>query len=162
MTETDFWIMVEASHDTALNDMELKCRLIQDAVTKLPEADAADCVRWLDAALARTYTWPLWGAAYVMKGGCGDDAFRDFRACLISRGEAAVVQALGDPDSLAEKAGDIESWFYEGYDNAILNGARLSLGALPARAASPMEPSGEKWAEDEVDARYPRLHELYG
>ncbi len=161
MNDTACWILVEACHATALNDMELKCRLVRDAVGALSEADAADFVRWFDATMARTYTWGIWGAAFVMNGGCGDDAFRDFRACLISRGEARVMQALEDPDSLAEVAGDIESWFYQGYDTAVLSGARSRLGAVADRTPDPAEPAGEKWDEDTVNRLYPRLHATY-
>lgn len=162
MNDTACWILVETCHDTALNDMEFKCQLVHDAVSKLSEADVADFVRWFDATMGRAYTWGLWGAAYVMNGGCGDDAFANFCACLISRGEAALVKALADPDSIADVAGDIESWFYEGYDTAIMNAARLSLGTLPERGPFPAEPSGEKWDEDTVTTLYPRLQELYG
>ncbi len=161
MTDTECWILIEQCHDMALNDMELKCRLIREAVERLPDDSAADMVRFLDTQMSRCYTWPLWGAAYVMNGGCGDDGFHDFRACLISRGEAAVVKALKDPDSLADIAGDIESWFYEGYDAAILNGAQAVLGTLPARGPFPTEPEGEQWAEDTVADLYPELKALY-
>lgn len=84
MHDTACWTVVEKCHDTALNDMALKCQLIHDAVSKLSECDATDFVRWFDATMARACNWGLWGA-------------------------------LKDPDSLADVAGDIESWFREGY-----------------------------------------------
>ena len=163
MTDTDCWILLEQCHDMALNDMELKSRLVREAIERLPEADAADMLRFFDAAMARCYTWPLWGAAYVMNGGCGDDTFNDFRACLISRGEAAVLGALKDPDTaLADIAGGVESWFYQGFDSAIRVGVQAVLGTLPGRGPFPAEPAGEQWAEDEVYKLYPQLAELYG
>ncbi|MGW9206325.1 DUF4240 domain-containing protein [Embleya sp. NPDC055664] len=32
------------------------------------------------------YLWDLWAAAYLIGGGCSDDAFMDFRAGLIAQG----------------------------------------------------------------------------
>jgi hypothetical protein len=83
MNDTACWILVEKCHDTG---------------SKLSESEATDFVRWFDATMARAYNRGLWGAAYVMNGGCGDDSFIDFRCCLISRGEAALLGALKDPD----------------------------------------------------------------
>ena len=36
--------------------------------------------------LNQAYTWNLWGAAYVIHGGCSDDGFEYFRRWLVSRG----------------------------------------------------------------------------
>ena len=36
--------------------------------------------------VARSYDWNLWGAAYLMKGGCSDDAFDYFRGWLVAQG----------------------------------------------------------------------------
>ena len=44
----------------------------------------------------------MWGAAYVIHGGCSDDGFEYFRRWLISRGRKAYEAALADPDSLAQ------------------------------------------------------------
>ena len=52
--------------------------------------------------MADAYTWDLWGAAYLINGGCSDDGFAYFRSWLISRGRAAYEEAVRDPDSLAD------------------------------------------------------------
>ena len=44
----------------------------------------------------------LWAAAFVIEGGCSDDAFMDFRAGLIALGKKIYLNALADPDSLAD------------------------------------------------------------
>jgi Protein of unknown function (DUF4240) len=63
--------------------------------------------------------WTPLLAAYVINGGCGDDSFQDFRASLIFRGRTSFRNAVTDPESLADKAIDIDSWFHEGLDYAI-------------------------------------------
>lgn len=61
--------------------------------------------RHLDAA----YKADLSAAAVLLNGGsCGDDCFYGFRCWLISRGQRVYEAALTDPDTLADKAVDIE------------------------------------------------------
>jgi hypothetical protein len=55
-----------------------------------------------DSADVGAYTRSLWGAAYVMHGGCSDDSFSDFRATLISHGRTIYDAALADTESLAD------------------------------------------------------------
>ena len=51
---------------------------------------------------AEAHDWNLWGAAYLMKGGCSDDAFDYFRGWLVAQGRRTWERALRDPDTLAE------------------------------------------------------------
>lgn len=52
------------------------------------------------------YDWGLWGAAYVIHGGCsGDNTFSDFRSYLFSLGRSVFERALEDPDPLADVEG---------------------------------------------------------
>lgn len=39
-----------------------------------------------DQLHAALYRWDLWAAAYLIGGGCSDDAFIDFRARIIAQG----------------------------------------------------------------------------
>lgn len=48
------------------------------------------------------YRWKLWAAAYWLYGGCSNDSFTDFRACLISLGKRRYFLVLEDPDALAD------------------------------------------------------------
>src|SRR5579863_4807097 len=52
--------------------------------------------------LNKAYTWNLWGAAYVIHGGCSDDGFEYFRRWLVSKGQDIYEATLTDPDSLAQ------------------------------------------------------------
>lgn len=49
------------------------------------------------------YQYGLWDAASVIKEyGCSDDGFMDFRAWLIAQGRDVYMNALKDPDTLAD------------------------------------------------------------
>ena len=43
----------------------------------------------------------LWSAACVMRDGCSDDGFMDFRTWLVGQGKEVYLSALKDPDALA-------------------------------------------------------------
>jgi hypothetical protein len=104
----------------------------------------------------RAYSYNLWGAAYVIHGGCGDDTFNDFRSSLISRGRASFERALADPDSLADDDVDETTWFFEGFQYAVTAGVRAVTGSRPGRR-HPDRPSGEAWHENDLPVLFPRL-----
>ena len=158
MDDLKFWEGVQHAHDQSSGDMDEKCDGIRTVVSTLPKDDAMAFSRFFDSMMDRAYSWPLWGAAYVIHGGCGDDTFSDFRASLISRGRSAFEKALADPDSLADEEFDEDSWFYEGYQYAVTDGVKAAVGSVINREKPhPVEPSGTEWAEDKVYDLYPKL-----
>src|SRR5262249_35439876 len=66
------------------------------------ELHGFDRVFW--ELMDESYRADLWGAAYIIKGGCSDDGFDYFRAWLIMQGQQIYIQALKNPDSLAPRA----------------------------------------------------------
>lgn len=53
-------------------------------------------------AYESSYTSRLWGAAYIILGGCSDDSFDYFRAWLISQGENIYKKTIQNPEILAK------------------------------------------------------------
>lgn len=162
MDELKFWEIVGSAHDQSDGNMDEKCDLIGTALSKLSKDDARAFSVLFDAMMDRAYSWPLWGAAYVINGGCGDDTFSDFRASLISRGRTAFESALADPESLASEDFDEDAWFYEGYQYAVTDGVKAAVGSVVNRESPhPGEPSGQAWEEDKVYDLYPQLAEKF-
>jgi hypothetical protein len=158
MDEDVFWAMVQRCHDVSSGDMKEKCKLVIAEIARLSAEDALAFHQIFQRMMDAAYAWPLWGAAYVANGGCGDDSFSDFRASLISRGRAAYENALADPDSLADDTIYIDSWFYEGFQYAITDGVKAKIGKRPTRAfPHPRSPAGTPWPEKTVCDLYPRL-----
>jgi hypothetical protein len=124
-----------------------------------------------DEAVAAANKIDLWGAAYLINGGCSDDAFRDFRCWLVGRGRHAYEAALKNPDTLADVLdGDPVDGF--GLDAAALRVYEAQTGMSDFydrldRAEEdmpPPPPEGDDWDfEDEAEmrARFPRLSHLY-
>jgi len=162
MDEMKFWTIVGSAHEQSNGNMDEKCELIRAALSKLPKDDARAFSAFFRAMMDRAYSWPLWGAAYVINGGCGDDTFSDFRASLISRGRTAFERALSDLESLAAEDFDEDTWFYEGYQYAVTDGVEAAVGSAVNREGPlPGEPSGQAWDEDKVFELYPQLAEKF-
>ncbi len=153
-----FWAFIAAARDAAGDDVDDRVGgLEQVLLTQHPDDVAAFQAKY-DELLARAYRWDLWGAAYLMNGGCSDDGFRYFRDWLISEGEAAYEAALADPDSLADVAQDeefeLESFGYVAAEvHEQMTDAPLPRGSI----TDPASPAGQEWDEDELPALLPRL-----
>ena len=162
MDEMRFWQIVQQTHDKTKGDMDQKCALLKDTLSKIASDEAKAFANIFDSMMDRSYTWALWGAAYIINGGCGDDTFSDFRASLISRSRSKFEQAVSDPDSMPIEDFDEETWFYEGYQYAVTDGVIAAVGASVDREKPyPNEPSGDQWDEDKVYDLYPKLSEKF-
>jgi hypothetical protein len=114
-------------------------------------------LKWMNRSFGNSCSAPMmWGAPYVIHGGCSDDTFNDFRSSLISRGRACFERAIADPDSLSDEAFDETAWFHEGYQYAVTAGVKAVGGLRPGRQ-HPDRPSGEDWVEDDLRELFPRL-----
>lgn len=176
MTEAEFWAHVSATRpggfDPKAHAAELSARL-----AKLPEGDILDFAHHWDAASARAYLQDLWGAAYLVNGGCSDDGFQYFRWWLILQGRAAFDAALADPDTLLEVLDgerEVEAEVYPGIDAWFRATGRANddagydafYRALTARHPTPPTdpPLAAEWDFDddaEVRRRFPRLAAAY-
>lgn len=162
MDEMKFWEIVQTAHDRSDGDMERKCDAIKTIIAELDKAEALAFSYLFDDMMDKAYSWPLWGAAYIINGGCGDDTFTDFRASLISRGQAVYEKVVSNPESLADESYDEEAWFYEGYQYAVGDGVEAATGFVPPRHnLYPQSPSGEEWTEEQVYQLFPKLSEKF-
>jgi hypothetical protein len=158
--EAKFWELVQQAHSAAGDDMDRKCEVLKAEIGRLSKNDANDfAMLFFETMMDRAYSHKLWGAAYVIHGGCSDDTFDDFRSSLISRGRSCFERAIADPDSLADEPFDETAWFYEGYQYAVIAGVEAVAGSWPGRRhPHPDHPSGEDWAEDDLPELFPRLN----
>src|SRR5215469_2233304 len=102
MPAEKFWHIMqraaESSHDPDAHVNALRALLRELTLEEIVSFEVA-FRRYLNKA----YTWDLWGAAYVVHGGCSDDGFEYFRRWLVSKGRDVYDTALADPDSLAQR-----------------------------------------------------------
>lgn len=170
MNTNEFWALIgDAARDGGTPDA-----VAGRAVATLAKRDAAEIVgfeqhrrRVLDAS----YKVDLFGAAYLVNGGCSDEGFDAFRGWLMAQGREAFARAVGEPDSLAE---------LPAVKRAALTGEELGSEKMLAVAVDayreatgeemPEEPATKRpntddfWDfddEEEVRRRFPRLAALF-
>lgn len=104
MSVDRFWNVVERARAQSEDpsDAEEVARRTLMLLVELPSAEVAALAQPLWDLRAQSYRWDLWGAAYVLNGGCSDDGFEYFRGWLIAQGRAVFEVAVADPDGLAE------------------------------------------------------------
>ena len=159
MTRDDFWTLIESANPGGDADA-FAGRLQARLAGRTPEEIRAS-ERHRAGLFAESYTWSLWGAAYVINGGCSDDGFEYFRGWLMTRGRAVWEGALREPDSLAGLPGDADEWVE---CEEMLSVARAAFEAvtgteMPADGVRNPE-LGAGWDFDdeaEMRRRYPKL-----
>jgi hypothetical protein len=152
-----FWQLIEDSRENAGGDSNEQADELTDLLSDLPPDEIVAFDRLLQDLLAAAYRRDLWAAASIINGGCSDDGFEYFRAWLVAQGARVYHEALADPETLAERAEpdatNAESLLYAAGD-----AYRVETGRdLPARASHPSEPAGERWSEDDLEHRFPKL-----
>lgn len=95
-----FWQLVTIDDKTA--DPESVSERLKTSLNALNDEQLIEFDKQFSICMRRSYTWDLFGAAFVMAG-CNDDyGFSEFRCWLISRGEKVFNTAIVNPDSLAD------------------------------------------------------------
>jgi hypothetical protein len=161
--------MIDETRDSAEGDPVDQADLLVERLVERTPDEVLDFARLFEARMNRAWRTDLWGAADLLLGGAGQDAFESFCAWLIGQGRDVFEGALADPDELAdllpefddEDDGDAEElgWVADrAYEQ--LTGARLP--DLGRRAGDPI---GADFDFDDprlMEQRYPRLWERYG
>jgi hypothetical protein len=163
-----FWKVIDEARrpDGAEHFEALKARL-----SGLPVEELIGFQTRFDELMTAANLIDLWGAAYLVNGGCSDDGFHDFRAWLIGCGRHIYEVALKDPDTLADVL-----------DGEPVNGFGLDVAAVRVyeertgkddfydqldreeAGLPPPPPEGVDWDFDdaaEMRRRFPRLSRLY-
>jgi hypothetical protein len=172
MDVEQFWKIIDSSRrgldpEQVEGSMEQQAEELRELLMKLPPEQIVDFRNHFVEQMNAAYRWDLWGAAYIIAGGCSDDGFMDFRSWLISMGRAAFEAALADPESLIDiaDAPGVEDVFFEAlsYVPAQAYEELTGHGLPDYKGQAPSAPAGERWSEDESDLqrRFPRLWARY-
>ncbi len=163
MTEEQFWQIVGMSQKDS-SDCESQTEELQTLLSKRSPQGIVefDCI--FQQKLIESYTWDLWGVAYLINGGCSDDGFKYFRCWLIEQGVEAYRKAIADPQSIIDiLKGDEEELECEGlmYASSYAHEAVAQKEIPWTESAQVLEPTGEPWEEEDLESRFPRVAERY-
>lgn len=163
-----FWKLIESAYrDDAAEHFEA----LKTALEPLSVDDLIAFQARFDELVDAAGRIDLWGAAYLINGGCSDDGFHDFRVWLIGRGRHPYEAALKNPDTLADILdGEPVTGFgldvaavrvYE--DATNLDDFYDRLDRLESDNPPP-PPEGDDWDfedDNEMRRRFPKLSRLY-
>ncbi|MEX0728980.1 MAG: DUF4240 domain-containing protein [Planctomycetaceae bacterium] len=162
-----FWKLIIEAGLRDILDHEDWAEQLEATLSRLRADEIVEWNQYFDRCAADAYTADLWGAAYLINGGAGDDGFYYFRCWLIGMGRDVYEAALTNPDNLADvvdPSKDAEAEIYAAAHCAWMKVTGHSYeDPYPARNEH-AELKGEMWDfddDDEVQKRLPRLAALY-
>jgi hypothetical protein len=168
MNRDAFWKIIETSVKLSKGDVDAQIDILEDEARKLSVDEVINFSRHFDDLWIEAYRWDLWGAAYLIGGGCSDDGFMDFRAWLVSRGREVYEAALKNPESLANVLGEDEEGQIEGFQYVASKVWAEKTGGDPidfpdnGSLRPPNDPVGESWTEDDLPRLFPKLWKKFG
>jgi hypothetical protein len=167
MNIENFWSLIDQSCEAADGDPEVQREHLTTLLRELPPDEIVSFSRHFSELNEQAYTWALWGAAYVIGGGCSDDGFLDFREWLITRGKDVYEKALSHPDDLAQFVSEDDEcrlggfWYLPIQVWAEVTGEDESN--FPDHDIDFVEdPVGTEWTDDELGGLFPQLSKKFG
>lgn len=172
MNADQFWNIIEASRRRfdplhASGNMERQLEDLRRLLLELPPKQIIGFRNLFREQMDAAFRWDLWGAAYIIAGGCSNDGFVYFRNWLISIGQRVLQQALADPESLADVADTpgVEDVFFEEFAYVPAEAYEKASGQElpPYTGDTPQLPKGEPWSSsgDDLKRRFPKLWARY-
>jgi len=167
MDKAGFWEIIDESRKAADGDPEEQLVTLGEILQALPPDEIVSFDRHLSEYHSRADHWDLWGAAYIIGGGCSDDGFMDFRGWLISRGEKAYEAALADPESLVNVVKDHDGECQvEGYQYIASQVWEEKTGKsyndFPTHdLPRGQDTAGTPWEEEDLEERFPQLSKKF-
>lgn len=169
MNTDEFWKLVDEARAEGGGANAVAGRAAAVLKTRDP-AEIVGCDQHIRRVLGASYRVDLWGAAYLINGGCSAEGFDAFRGWLMTQGRQAYAKAVSDPDSLAElpavrrAAATGEEFECE----AMLDVARVAhhkATGVELPKETPRQPElNDFWDfddEDQVRRHLPKLAELF-
>ena len=167
MDESRFWEIIQTTKDAKPNDFASQ----QDELAKLLRKMTPDQIILFDNRFryfrGLANTWPLWGAIYIIHGGCGDDSFNDFREWVIGQGKEFYHATIQNPETLVEVDSDkIEDADWEGLGYIASTVFKELTGKeIPYLHTfnENTETTGTEWSDegDDLKNMFPKLAEKY-
>jgi hypothetical protein len=164
-----FWKIIDAARGTAdpIGRSTSPSALSRQLTTLSDTEVAAFAVRY-DVVMVQLDRWTVWDAGYAAAQGMGDDDFDYFRAWLIGKGQAAVLQAESDPEGLVRYL-TAAAWSKDGFENEPLDyvaddiltkrRGQAADDAFDSKTGATVDddPAGKEPDENTIEARYPLL-----
>ena len=158
MKEEEFWNIIDKSRQTSSNNYQTQINSLKTILLTFDATEIEKFDNTFTALMSGTYNYTLWGASFVINGGCSDDCFEYFRQYLIGHGKQKFYQTFKDPDSCVDwiKSEEEDNW--EGLQYSALEAYRQKTGKdIPKTFKAKYELKGKPFDEEKVGTQYPKL-----
>ena len=158
MDEDTFWSLIDKSRAASNNNYQIQITSLKTILATLEPTEIVKFDNRFTSLLAASYDYKLWGASYVINGGCSDDCFDYFRQYLIGHGKDKFYQTLKDPESCASwiKSEEEDNW--EGLQYSAMDAYKLKTGKEMLKTYRPkFELKGKPFDEETEMKKYPKL-----
>ena len=171
--QADFWNLIERAK-TNSEDVESQVELLTEYLSQRLVDDIFEFKRIIDQLYTKSYLPNLWGAAYLMNGGCSKEGFEHFRGWLIAKGREVFQSALENPDNLSKYVREDDYNFGEYESEGMMY---VAVKAFIAKTGGTMDDFNDKLSpnpypeiqldwdfddDDELKQRYPKLFKKFG
>jgi Protein of unknown function (DUF4240) len=165
MDEDQFWRIIQTTKNNSNGDYEQQQEELANELHKLTPNEIVLFGNRFRFFRGQANTWELWGAIYLIQGGCGDDSFNDFREWVIGQGRDFYYKTIKDPESLIEMDEEInQDTDFEGlgyvYSTVFkdLTGQKMEYTFKEKH-----DTTGQEWEEegDDLKNMFPRLYAKY-
>lgn len=163
--EVEFWSLISRSKAKAEDSYE-QIEILTEILSTRSEEDIIAFQKIFEELYASSYRSDLWGAAYIINGGCSDDGFDYFRGWLIAQGKETYYNTIENPEYLVrvikeEEAGDVECEdMLSAAGNAYHAKTGIDYGAfldmIPSKAYPPID-FDWKEEDDSLKNKFPKL-----
>jgi len=158
MGEDEFWKLIDKSRAAASNNYQIQITFLKSILLTLEPIDIEKFDNTFTALLAASYDYKLWGASYVINGGCSDDCFDYFRQYLIGHGKEKFYETIKDPETCVSwiKSEEEDNW--EGLQYSAMEAYKQKTGKeIPKTYHPKFELKGKPFDEETVVKQYPKL-----
>ena len=100
MDAESFWKVIQQAKRASHGEIAQQVEFLTQKLEQLSVDDIIAFERLFIQFMDESYHADLWGAAYLINGGCSDDGFDYFRGWLIAQGEKAFAAAIQNPQTL--------------------------------------------------------------
>jgi hypothetical protein len=158
MNEHRFWGIIMEARTAAKGNYRAQISNLERLLFNLEPHEIEQFDNRFSMMMDVAYDYKLWGAAYVISGGCADDCFDYFCQYVIAQGRDRFYATLKDPESCSawirsENQGDWKGLLY-----VASKIYRMKTGfSIPGSYAPEYEMKGEALDEESVMRAYPKL-----
>lgn len=158
--ENIFWELIGLNREKS----EDKFEFIENLSNQLENFKPTEIKRFARIFLSKyneLNRWEIWALAYIVRGGCGDDAFDYFKAWVISKGQKAFedikklnvfeLKQYFNEDPQLEEMFHISENVYENKTNELMSPIRVKKQKI----------TGKEWKEENLEKDFPEIWEMF-